>query len=67
MSDSKAVATSELSFELVLFLIFLVLKLTGFIDWSWWWIFAPLWIPAGVALLIVFIIGIVFIYKLPKS
>lgn len=67
MSDSKAVVTSELSFELVLFLIFLVLKLTGFIDWSWWWIFAPLWIPAGVALLIVFIIGIVFIYKLPKS
>lgn len=67
MSDSKAVTTSGLSFDLVLFLIFLVLKLTGFIDWSWWWIFAPLWIPVGVALLIVFIIGIVFIYKLPKS
>jgi hypothetical protein len=27
------------------FLIFLVLKLTEVIDWSWWWITAPLWLP----------------------
>ncbi len=27
-----------------LFLVFLVLKLTGFIAWSWWWVTAPLWI-----------------------
>ena len=29
----------------VLFLIFLVLKLTGQIDWSWWWVTVPLWLP----------------------
>lgn len=34
---------SGLSFLSVLFLIFLVLKLTGNIDWSWWWVTAPLW------------------------
>jgi len=22
---------------------FIVLKLTGHIDWSWWWVFAPTW------------------------
>ena len=34
-----------------LFLIFLVLKLTGLIGWSWWWVTAPLWfVPAVVAL-----------------
>jgi hypothetical protein len=22
---------------------FVVLKLTGFIDWSWWWVTAPFW------------------------
>jgi hypothetical protein len=27
----------------VLFIVFLVLKLTEIIDWSWWWITAPLW------------------------
>ena len=29
----------------VLFLIFMILKLTGNIDWSWWWATSPLWIP----------------------
>jgi len=29
------------------FLIFLTLKLTGHITWSWWWVTAPLWaVPA---------------------
>lgn len=26
----------------ILFLIFLTLKLMGYIDWSWWWISSPL-------------------------
>ena len=26
-----------------LFIIFLILKLTNVIDWSWWWVTAPLW------------------------
>jgi hypothetical protein len=39
-----------------LFLIFLTLKLTGYIDWSWWWITAPLWIPVLLVLLIFSII-----------
>ena len=30
----------------VLFIVFLILKLTGVIAWSWWWVTAPLWIPA---------------------
>lgn len=29
----------------VLFVVFLVMKLTGNIDWSWWWVTAPLWLP----------------------
>ena len=31
----------------LLFITFLVLKLTHVIDWSWWWVTAPLWIPFG--------------------
>lgn len=27
----------------LLFLLFLGLKLTGYITWSWWWVTAPLW------------------------
>lgn len=51
MSDSNNNTFSGgLSFDSALFLIFLVLKLTNNIDWSWWWVFSPLWVPV-VALL----------------
>lgn len=30
----------------LLLVAFIVLKLTGVITWSWWWVLAPLWIPA---------------------
>ena len=43
----------SMSFSSVLFLIFLVLKLTNVIGWSWWWITAPLWIPAIIFLVFV--------------
>ena len=42
MSNQKA---SGIGIGTVLFLIFLVLKLTNQIDWSWWWITSPLWLP----------------------
>lgn len=32
---------------------FIVLKLTGVIAWSWWWVLAPIWIPAAIALAII--------------
>ena len=34
-------------FEGMLFIAFLVLKLCSVIDWSWWWITAPLWAGIG--------------------
>ena len=34
----------------VLFVVFLVLKLTHVIDWSWWWVFAPIWLPVVILL-----------------
>jgi len=43
----------------LLFCIFLVLKLTGVIAWSWFWVTSPLWI--GLVLVIGFIIGYVVI------
>jgi len=30
---------------------FIVLKLTGHIKWSWWWVFAPTWIPLSLILI----------------
>ena len=42
------------SFTVVL-IVFIILKLVGVIDWSWWWVMSPLWISLilGVVILIV--------------
>ena len=45
MSDKKVVNNSEVSFSGLLTILFIGLKLTGHIDWSWWWVLSPLWIP----------------------
>lgn len=37
----------------VMFLIFMTLKLTNYIDWSWFWVTAPLWIPVAILLFLV--------------
>ena len=47
----------------LLFLVFLVLKLCKVITWSWWWVTAPLWIPAGLAIIFIVIALIVYKYK----
>lgn len=38
--------------------LFVVLKLLGIINWSWWWVFAPAWIPL---LLGVLTVGLYFL------
>lgn len=41
----------------LLTIVFITLKLTGVITWSWWWVLAPLWAPVAVALIILLIVG----------
>lgn len=60
MSDNKKVVV-RFPICMVLFIVFLVLKLTNTIDWSWWWVSAPLWIPLCITLLALVILGIITI------
>ena len=39
---------------------FIVLKLVGTIDWSWWWVLAPFWGPLAL-LLVVGVIGAIVV------
>lgn len=59
MSDRKVVVHP--GFCMILFIVFLILKLTNTIDWSWWWVSAPLWIPFCIILLALVILGIITI------
>ena len=40
-------------------ILFIGLKLTRYITWSWWWVLAPLWIPLAIALGAIVLVGIV--------
>jgi hypothetical protein len=52
-----------LSFTELLLIVFIVLKLTGVINWSWWWVLSPLWITLGIVLIILIGFGIYWIIK----
>ena len=44
----------------LLTILFIGLKLTNHINWSWWWVLAPLWIPLSLMLLAVIILIILY-------
>ena len=50
--SSNSNTSNGVSLGTVLFLIFLMLKLTDKIDWSWWWVTSPLWAPITAVVLI---------------
>lgn len=63
MSDSQQVTTSGgFGLSTVLFIIFLILKLTNTIDWSWWWVTSPLWIAAGLVIVVLLIILLITMF-----
>lgn len=47
-----------IGFSGLLTVLFIGLKLTDKIDWSWWWVLSPLWISA---LFVLAILGVVLI------
>lgn len=59
MAESRQAASGGIGLGGAVFLVFLVLKLTGHIDWSWWWVTAPLWGIFAVALALM-VLGALF-------
>ena len=47
-----------ISLGTILFVVFLVLKLTDKIDWSWWWVTSPIWIPVALVFAMAIIVAI---------
>lgn len=46
--------------DVILTIVFVVLKLCEVITWSWWWVFSPIWISWGIAILVVVLSAIFF-------
>jgi Flp pilus assembly protein TadB len=56
----------QFGLPVVLFVVFLILKLTGVIAWSWLWVTSPLWI--GLVLAIVFtVLGVLVVKSKVKN
>lgn len=62
MSEKSSSSSSSggIGFAGLLTIAFIVLKLTGYISWSWWWVLSPIWISAGLAIAILLIVLIVW-------
>jgi hypothetical protein len=58
MGEVMASSSGGIEFSGLLTIVFVVLKLTGYIAWSWWWVLSPLWIPAAIFGGVLFCIGI---------
>ena len=41
---SSSSGRGDISFIGLLTVLFIGLKLTGYIHWSWWWVLSPVWI-----------------------
>ena len=63
MADKKRRTSSGggMSIITLLWIIFLILKLTKVIDWPWYWVFSPIWISAGLGILFLLCIGTILL------
>jgi len=52
-------SSGSIGFVGLLTIVFVLLKVFEVIDWSWWWVFSPVWISAGLALVFLILAVIV--------
>jgi hypothetical protein len=53
MSGSSSSSSSGIGFFGLLTILFIGLKLTGYIDWAWIWVLSPIWIVLSLAAIII--------------
>ncbi len=55
MSESRTTASGGVGICGLLGIAFIIMRLCGVIDWSWWWVTAPFWIPTGIVVILLII------------
>lgn len=58
MASSSSSSSGGIGFNGLLTVLFVGLKLTNVIAWSWWWVLSPIWIPFLLMIIILIIGGI---------
>jgi uncharacterized protein (DUF983 family) len=57
MSETSTTSSGGIGFCGLLTVLFIGLKLTGHITWSWWLVLSPLWAPIAVVFVLALIVG----------
>ena len=60
--SSSASSSGGIGFVGLLTIAFIVLKLTGYIAWPWWWVLSPVWISAALVAAILLVFGVVALF-----
>lgn len=63
MSNKEYHTSSGISFSGMLTIVFIVLKLTGVISWSWLWVLSPIWISLVIALIMIVVALVIMAWK----
>jgi hypothetical protein len=61
--SSSSSSSSGIGFTGLLAVAFIVLKLTGFIDWSWFWVLSPIWIGIAIVLIAFFVYFMIISFR----
>ena len=66
MENNNNSASGGVGFAGLLTILFIALKLTHVIDWSWWWVLSPVWITAALVVVILVVIFVVAFMRTMK-
>ena len=65
MSNSSS-SSGGIGFCGLLTVLFIALKLTGFIGWSWWWVLSPLWLPVITIIITLIVLNVILDFLIGK-
>jgi hypothetical protein len=64
-SSSSSSSSAGIGFTGLLTILFIALKLTGYITWSWVWVLSPLWISFSI-MTVIFSLFLLFVVIVKK-
>ena len=61
--ETNNINANGIGFYGLLAIVFITLKLIGIINWSWFWVLSPIWIPFAIWLVIIVVILVCVLIK----